>query len=51
MSVVCGRYYRRLSVISVKVLLLAEGLWPMLLFVIFMGAFEVLVVIKGWKDF
>jgi hypothetical protein len=36
---------------KVLLLLLAEGLWPMLLFVIFMGTFEVLVVIKGWEGF
>jgi len=37
--------------LSRKVPLLVEGLWPMLLFAIFMGTFEVLVVIKGWEGF
>lgn len=39
------------KVLLLLLLLLAEGLWPMLLFVIFMGTFEVLVVIKGWEGF
>jgi hypothetical protein len=37
--------------LSRKVLLLAEVLWPKLLLFIFIGTFEVLVVIKGWEGF
>jgi hypothetical protein len=37
------------KVLLLLLLLLAGGLCPMLLFVIFMGIFEVLVVIKGWE--
>jgi hypothetical protein len=51
MSVVCGRYYRRLSVISQSAAAGAAGAGGrfigMLPFLIFMGIFEVLVVTKG----
>jgi hypothetical protein len=51
MSVVCGRYYRRLSVISESAAAAGGRFIAMLLFVIFMGTFQVLVVIKGWEGF